>query len=361
MKTNKTSRTQGTPQQFLSAVQDKIIELGGSDEPSEVLSSSTTDKLKRGVAMKRGTPDQFKMELTAKIAELGGDVSACDAVAASEDIDPGKLERYIHNLMGSISDLLEEEGYNVGFDDTGESLVISIYPVGEERCDGEYTFPKSALQVANGSDPYTDAYNIVEILMGRGHFEDFYATTEIVASDDLTYDYYDFDVDGDEYDWSEEWTEVKSKSVPDSDGFMTDYTMYRNRADGSFIFMFGDKEINIPSADYADWSAETEKEANEWFDNYNGFEDEDEDIDDVQLFDEIPEVQNFKQAVNDADTVDDIELLIQGLSDGVAEDYVTSDLNSALNETDDIGQIKYAVINSISLYLEDNEWLGDDE
>lgn len=74
----------------------------------------------------------------------------------------------------------------------------------------------------------------------------------------------------------EKYTEIRSKSVLDSDGFTTDYTMYRDNTTGTYFFMFGDKDIHDPDPAYADWECETREEADEWFDSYNGF-DEDED------------------------------------------------------------------------------------
>lgn len=71
------------------------------------------------------------------------------------------------------------------------------------------------------------------------------------------------------------WREVASKQVLDSDGFLTDYTMY---TDGEiYIFMFGDKDLYEPDIDYADWEAETEERAWEWFNSYTGFADEADD------------------------------------------------------------------------------------
>jgi hypothetical protein len=71
-----------------------------------------------------------------------------------------------------------------------------------------------------------------------------------------------------------QWELVKSKSVMDSDGFMTDYSWYTNGE--KHIFMFGDTDVYEPDEDYADWVAETEEEAANWFETYKGFEDEDE-------------------------------------------------------------------------------------
>jgi hypothetical protein len=62
----------------------------------------------------------------------------------------------------------------------------------------------------------------------------------------------------------------------DSDGFMTDYTMYQNINTGEYVFVFGDKDIYTPDDGYFDYECETKEEAEEWFNNYNGFSDEDD-------------------------------------------------------------------------------------
>lgn len=84
------------------------------------------------------------------------------------------------------------------------------------------------------------------------------------------------------YDTNSEWEEVKSKQVPDSDGFLTDYTWYTNG--DIHIFMFGDKDIYTPDRDYADWECDTTAQAQEWFDSYNGFEEESDDYDEDDLY-----------------------------------------------------------------------------
>lgn len=64
-----------------------------------------------------------------------------------------------------------------------------------------------------------------------------------------------------------EWTMVKTKSVYDSDGFLTDYTWY---TDGNtHIMMFGDNEIYEPDIGYADFITDDEDEASDWFDSYD--------------------------------------------------------------------------------------------
>lgn len=71
---------------------------------------------------------------------------------------------------------------------------------------------------------------------------------------------------------------VASKSVMDSDGFWTEYTMYYNEDEENYFFIFGDSDLYGPDPDYADWECDTNDEAVEWYNNYNGFEDE-EDMD----------------------------------------------------------------------------------
>lgn len=66
---------------------------------------------------------------------------------------------------------------------------------------------------------------------------------------------------------------VSSKSVEDSDGFMTDYTWYKSE-DGTNVFVFGDNEIYTPEDGYFDFETDNDWEAQQWFDSYNGFSDE---------------------------------------------------------------------------------------
>ena len=88
-----------------------------------------------------------------------------------------------------------------------------------------------------------------------------------------------------EYDVSD-WRELASKSVEDSDGFYTDYTLY---TDGqTYICMFGDKDLYEPDASYADYETESEQDAWAWFNSYTGFADEEDEYDDI-LYDDILE------------------------------------------------------------------------
>lgn len=85
---------------------------------------------------------------------------------------------------------------------------------------------------------------------------------------------YSYDEDSEE---DTGWREISSKMVPDSDGFMTDYTLYESTSDNNeykYICMFGDKDIYTPDESYADWSGDSLGEAEDWFENYSGLDDE---------------------------------------------------------------------------------------
>ena len=77
--------------------------------------------------------------------------------------------------------------------------------------------------------------------------------------------------------WDEddsEWIKLNRKHVLDSDGFYTDYTLYTNGHE--YICMFGDEDIYGPDPDYADFSTDSEEEAMQWFDSYEGMDETDE-------------------------------------------------------------------------------------
>lgn len=79
----------------------------------------------------------------------------------------------------------------------------------------------------------------------------------------------------------ERYEYIKSKTVLD-DGWQTDYTMYYDWEDDKYIFIFGDNDLYDPTNEPSDHECDTEEEANEWFDNYTGFDDE-EDFDECYL------------------------------------------------------------------------------
>ena len=68
-----------------------------------------------------------------------------------------------------------------------------------------------------------------------------------------------------------EWQLVDSKNVVDSDGFITDYTLWHDDVNGAWCCVFGDAEVYTPFNSFPDAQFESEWEAREWFEDYTGF------------------------------------------------------------------------------------------
>ena len=67
----------------------------------------------------------------------------------------------------------------------------------------------------------------------------------------------------------ERYEEIKSKQVLDSDGFYNDYTMYYDKVNNSYVFVFGDIDLYEGTIDHEE---ENKEAAEEWFDGFDGFE-----------------------------------------------------------------------------------------
>lgn len=161
-------------------------------------------------------------------------------------------------------------------------------------------------EISNNLDSYVDTYygDLCEVFCkdsgcekkekSNGYEEDPFLlqyTFDGIDSDDpeikvTEYEYnspYDFDEDwdSDDYDDDEDsldrYERIEGKTVYDSDGFTTDYTLYYDTYEEKYFTMFGDEDFYEPSLEYADAEFDTYDEAKEWFNNYEGFTDEDDD------------------------------------------------------------------------------------
>lgn len=70
---------------------------------------------------------------------------------------------------------------------------------------------------------------------------------------------------------------IRSKSVTDSDGFLTDYTLYKVQddtyyPDGGYVCIFGDNDLYDPDNTEPDMEFDNEDDAIDWFNNYDGIE-----------------------------------------------------------------------------------------
>ena len=162
-----------------------------------------------------------------------------------------------------------------------------------------------------------------------------------------TYDMLDRPLDSIE---DNSWKELASKSVEDSDGFLTDYTLY---TDGEhYICVFGDKDVYGPDIDYADYETESKEDAYDWFEGY--------DIDDTEWemrtdrFDDI-ESPYYNGDLDDDDFDDILE------STGVVNSEYTPDiLDELINFYSSQDTMSHADIWDEIFNTYHNEALADD-
>ena len=162
-----------------------------------------------------------------------------------------------------------------------------------------------------------------------------------------TYDVLDRPLDSIE---DNSWKELASKSVEDSDGFLTDYTLY---TDGEhYICVFGDKDVYGPDIDYADYETESKEDAYDWFEGY--------DIDDTEWemrtdrFDDI-ESPYYNGDLDDDDFDDILE------STGVVNSEYTPDiLDELINFYSSQDTMSHADIWDEIFNTYHNEALADD-
>lgn len=123
---------------------------------------------------------------------------------------------------------------------------------------------------------YFDSYDSLDLGESLNESKNESLTEDIYEDDDGDYDDNEFEKgrDGCYYKY------ISSKSVYDSDGFTTDYTLYmkaepvKDRFDVSFVTVFGDSDIYRPDDGNYDYETDDLDNAIEWFDSYNGVEDD---------------------------------------------------------------------------------------
>lgn len=194
-----------------------------------------------------GYTEEEAKGLFIRINECNADLSQ-QAVTSSESSSDSMIPSPYDNYY-EVQELSEEEldgMYQVGDEIDGYECHVVAYLI--VKPEFEDSMPNDAVLVDD------EEYPVVELAGGRIY------PIEIPA---------------------EQYTFIKSKQVEDSDGFMTDYTMYYDTENDRYVFVFGDNEVYKPEDEDFDYECETEEQANEWFDSYDGFaEDDNEDPED---------------------------------------------------------------------------------
>ena len=132
-------------------------------------------------------------------------------------------------------------------------------------------------------------------------------TLEGISDDDPTFDECecgrniyseDWDEeDADEYMSDDRYRLVDKKMVYDYDGFTTDYCLYQDLEENKYITIFGDSDIYSPENSEPDAEFDDIDSAEEWFENYHGFDDSDSYEDDFEecLHKKKPSVDWYKE------------------------------------------------------------------
>lgn len=191
-------------------------------------------------------------------AHNSGSVSSATDIQAANNTS---YEKYLLNQVGSLLiDKLESE-YHIEFFITdmyidGDDMHIQVY--GDDALHGDVDIP-----VDYSGDVYDfadDAFNKLKDIFQNN------SSNTVEGSQDISR--YDKEIVS--------YRKIISKSVEDSDGFLTDYTMYEVvTEDGSVEYecYFGDNDIYGPwNGEGLDFSSEDYDEAVEWYNSYESDE-----------------------------------------------------------------------------------------
>lgn len=204
--------------------------------------------------------------------------SAVEAVAATyrdSNLDP-LYHGYLNRAENHIAELSKR--YSKGHESPDEILKSLGYVEVDNNLYENEDAPYSIFIDFNQDNDFgADELWVMYYVTKNGHIPRGYCPTKV--------DIYDAQHDPDVTDDAiPEYTMVATKSVPDADGFMTDYTWYKD-SDGLNVFILGDNELYTPENTGFDNIEHSDEAAQEWWENYNGYEDDDDivtyDADDI--------------------------------------------------------------------------------
>jgi hypothetical protein len=123
---------------------------------------------------------------------------------------------------------------------------------------------------------------------------------------------------------------LDTKTVYDYDGFTTDYTLYvtDSQSGPHFVCVFGDRDLYDPNDGSVDFDFETDDydEALEWFDNYTGYEYDDEDEYDesyeYEYSDSLSEEYLAEDDIEEYGQFMQLDDVVAGFTDNMPEDDI---------------------------------------
>lgn len=229
-----------------------VIVVPNGMHPNEVINSSSQNEYeyRKNIYLKRkhefetlgedGNNDVLSREEKMRIAKAEMDKVAPKFVNSAAEYSDYKSDRRIGVTNQRY------KGYMIRLDRAGYGY--NVYDKNGELEDSGYPSKESAR-------------NFIDELVSE-------ADDEIESS-----------VDIDEETEDPKWICLDIKHVRDSDGMLTDYALYTTEDEDKYICMFGDVDAYPPDEMYADAEFDSEEEALEWFEDYTGPGDADEDED----------------------------------------------------------------------------------
>lgn len=280
----------------------KIAEINGDDEPENDIDAIITFLGDYDIYISQPKNKKSK-EITLESVFTEPD----EVVAFKKNVNLADDKEEIQFLIYELSDGVAEEACQVAFDTATNLNVNDIDAIKDEVIsaidmyleDNEFneayqkldasTNKKLTSRLADKYKTWQDVYSLFIEVTNNSNNEDIesevykiYQKGKGLPQFDKAYSVWMNSADTEEG----QWEEVASKQVMDSDGFLTDYTMY---TDGeTYICMFGDKDLYGPDAEYADYETDDEKNAWDWFNTYEGFADDFE-ADEDDIFENINE------------------------------------------------------------------------
>lgn len=241
-----------------------------TDDTDEVTSATKIEASDKSVVIPASAKTQYYQD-------IGGGFGDTDEVYSLED-----LMIIWNSECNSDPTMSQYESFDDWWQDTKQWMKPSSKPAEEvddemfTDNDGVFGNPGDIISKRDMRAYYEENCDSDPSLMDYNSFEDWWSatssmlspvtnSTSVESSDDFAYDW---EING-------TFEKIASKQVPDSDGFYTDYTMYRNVETSEYVFVFGDNDYYSPEDGNYDYECDSEEEAWEWYNSYNGFDDED--------------------------------------------------------------------------------------
>lgn len=241
-----------------------------TDDNDEVTSATKIEASDKSVVIPASAKTQYYQD-------IGGVFGDTNAVYSLED-----LMIIWNSECNSDPTMSQYASFNDWWQDTKQWMKPSSKPTEEvddelfTDNDGVFGNPGDIISKRDMRAYYEENCDSDPSLMDYNSFEDWWQhtkqwlepvtnSTSVESSDNFAYDW---EINGN-------FEKIASKQVPDSDGFYTDYTMYRNVETGEYVFVFGDNDYYSPEDGNYDYECDSEEEAWEWYNSYNGFDDED--------------------------------------------------------------------------------------